>query len=131
MTLREQIMKLLDTLPDDSINDNETENDTVIESTRPEVETIETSNLEDVEVEAPELEEDVTVITSDDMVEESIDMRLATFYTVQKDLENTVKVLLAEVATLKDHFSTIESAIDEAKNVSPEVHTIDSLVNML
>lgn len=78
---------------------------------------------------APSL--DKTIINAADMVDSSVDMRLSAFYTKQQQLEETVKILLSEVNALKVNFDAINSAIDVVAKTSPEVASIDTLINML
>ena len=91
----------------------------------------EASTVENTEIDAPDEPKDVTIINSADMLDSSVDMRLAAFYTKQQELEDTVKILISEVQTLKSHFEAVEKAIDVASESSPTVETIESLVNML
>lgn len=138
MTLKEQLLALAQSIPDEESAgeveavEETTDATTTGEDTTPEETTIEPSTVENTEVEAPPVDDsDVTVITSDDMLEQSIDMRLASFYEKQQELENTVKILLQEVNTLKGHFETIETAIDTAAETSPTVESIENLINQL
>lgn len=141
--VRKLFLELIDRIPED-ITDNEAslpvieevegENtgSEVIDAVEPTQKTITPSVEENVEVVAPEVDDtDITVITSDDMLEQSIDMRLASFYEKQVELENAVKILMQEVAVLKEHFSLVEDAIDKAAKTSPTVETLASLVNQI
>lgn len=141
--VRKLFLELIDRIPED-ITDNEAslpvieevegENtgSEVIDVAEPTQKTITPSVEENVEVVAPEVDDtDITVITSDDMLEQSIDMRLASFYEKQVELENAVKILMQEVAVLKEHFSLVEDAIDKAAKTSPTVETLASLVNQI
>jgi hypothetical protein len=144
MSLKEQLAAILAAMPDDepaAVVDGEngeveaTETpteDTATGDETPSETTIEPSSVENTEVDAPPVDDsDITVITSDDMLEQTIDMRLASFYEKQQELENTVKILLQEVNTLKGHFETIETAIDTAAETSPTVESIENLINQL
>lgn len=139
MTLKEQLLKMINDLPDEETTEAEisetgegaTEPDTSAESEPTETE-IEPDVVEETEVIAPPVNDsDVTVVTSDDMLQQSIDMRLASFYQKQEELENTVKILLDEVNNLKKHFEVIETAIDTAAETSPTVESIENLINQL
>lgn len=85
----------------------------------------------EVDAPSPAPEQDKTIINAADMVDSSVDMRLSAFYTKQQQLEETVKILLSEVNALKVNFDAINSAIDVAAKTSPEVASIDTLINML
>lgn len=136
MTLKEQLLQMINALPEEESTAAEVsevgEAETVPDTNAPAAEVKqEPSTVEDTEVVAPAVDNDITIITSEDMVGESIDMRLASFYSKQQELEDTVKILLSEVQTLKAHFTTIETAIDTAAETSPTVESIENLINQL
>lgn len=145
MSVKKLLAEFLASLPDDDepkgtdIDNGDAVRDTPNDSTADEPENnpaptekkIEASTVEDTVVDAPEEPKDVTIINSADMVDSAVEMRLAAFYTTQKELEDTVKILLAEVNQLKEHFKTIEKAIDIAADTSPTVESIETLINRL
>lgn len=147
MSVKKLLMEYLASLPDDDSEPVEvvekeegdgvktTESDTGGDRPEnvppPSEKKIDASTEENVTVDAPPEKKDVTVINSSDMVDSAVEMRLASFYTKQQELEDTVKILLAEVNSLKENIATFEKAIDVAADTSPTVQTIDNLVNML
>lgn len=147
MSVKKLLMDFIATLPDDDslpveppakeqgdgVRDvpADTGDDKPLDQTPPTEKKIDVATEENVTVDAPPEEKDVTVVNSADMVNSAVEMRLASFYTKQQELEDTVKILLAEVNTLKESFGTIEKAIDVASDTSATVATIDTLVNML
>lgn len=135
---KRDILAWADSLPDDENVEEKAEEissepeEKPSEESEPSQSTIEASVTEDVEVNAPPVEEiNKVIVTADQMVEESLDMRFATFESRIKEQENALKIALAEINTLKGHFSTIEKAIDATAEASPTGANFADLINML
>lgn len=146
MSIKKQLMEFINGLPDDEEPESEvveqTDTETaeeVSEESAPEPDyesepsetTIEPSVVEETEVIAAEIPDDVTVLNSNDLISESLDMRFSTFYAKQQELETALKVMADDIKTLKQHFTVIEKAIDTAAETSPTVESLASLINQL
>jgi hypothetical protein len=86
---------------------------------------------EQAQVTAPLVPDDVTVVTSDDMMAETLEMRLSTFWHKQEELEQTVQMLLSELNLLKGHFSTINSAIEFNGRPNKDEASFEQLINRI
>jgi hypothetical protein len=136
----EQLKKMLADIPDEETteetqvttenNAENSENPTTPEETTGTSE-IEPLVEEETEIIAPEIEKDVTIITSEGMVQESTEMRLASFYTKLTQLESDIKEIVATVMILQKNFSDIEKAIDTASETSPTVENMSDLINQI
>lgn len=84
------------------------------------------------EVNAPPVEQrDITIVNANDMVENSIDMRLASFKTKQDELENAVAILTSQVSALTEQINTIDKAVDIVANNTPVGESLDTIINRL
>lgn len=134
MITKEALIKLINGLEDPELakETNEVEFNNEIDLPEDMVpKQLEEEKTEEAEIEAPPVDEDITILTSNDAIVESLDLRLSSFWKKQEELEAAVKILTSEVKALQSHFSEIETSIDAVSNVNPTGEKLADLINMI
>lgn len=75
---------------------------------------------------------DITTMTSNDLLQSTVDQRLAEFSHTIEELNTTVNLMAQEIANVKSHFSVIESGMDRSIVSEPkDIESLDRLINMI
>lgn len=135
MSLRSQLLAILEELPED-------EDVEIVQGEETQPEIVEEENLhenDDLKIDAdtpneelPNVETvDETIITHENMLDNSIAEKFSEFASTIEELKNVVALLQTDVDLIKSHFSTIENNIESTNLDHIDIENFDDIINKI